>query len=94
MSSYTLKVGETNVRARPLRDAQMVVTEHVTDLLARDPEVASQGALTADRAFSAGTVAHALGTRGSRQTAITVQGGQVEVSITRRRWWRWRNVSY
>jgi hypothetical protein len=88
MSSYTVKVGETSVRARSLLDAQTVVMEHITDLLARDPEAASQGALMANKAFSAGTVAHALDTHGSWQTVITVQGDQVKVSITKRRWWR------
>ncbi|MFJ5227837.1 hypothetical protein [Streptomyces sp. NPDC088400] len=42
----------------------------------------------ADEAFSAGTVDHALDAHGSWQTVISVQGEQVKVSITKRRWWR------
>ncbi|MCP9958738.1 hypothetical protein [Streptomyces sudanensis] len=82
----------TSVRARSLRDARMVVVEHVTDLPARGPEAASKGAPTAGKAFSAGTVARTPDTHGGRQTVVTAQSGQVEVSITERRWWRWRNA--
>jgi hypothetical protein len=89
LSSYKVSVGEGDVRAQSLQDAQAIVMEHVTDLLARDPVAAAQGALMANKAFSAGTVAHALDTQGSWQTVITVHGEQIKVSITKRRWWQW-----
>ncbi|MBC3982083.1 hypothetical protein H8N01_05785 [Streptomyces sp. AC536] len=88
MSSYSVTVGEESVRARSLQEAQGIVMEYVTDLLARDPEAASQGALMANKAFSAGTVDQALNSQGSWQTVITVQGEQVNISIAKRRWWR------
>ncbi|MEU5614210.1 hypothetical protein AB0H03_36840 [Streptomyces sparsogenes] len=88
MSSYTVTVGETSVKARSIQEAQGVVMERITDLLALDPEAASQGALMANRAFSVGTVDHAIDAHGRWQTVITVQGEQVKVSIIKRRWWR------
>ena len=58
------------------------------DRAARDPESASQGVMMAKKAFSAGTVAHVLETQGTWHTVLTVQDEQVQVSITRRPWWR------
>lgn len=65
----------------------MVVMEHLTELLARDPESASQGVTMANKAFSAGTVAHTLENQGTWQTVISIQDEQVKVSIAKRRWW-------
>ncbi|MFJ9031424.1 hypothetical protein ACIRQP_23415 [Streptomyces sp. NPDC102274] len=87
MSTYTVTLGEQSARARSLQEAQALVMEHITDLVARDPEAASQGAMMANRAFSVGTVAQALDTHGSWQTVVSVQGEQVKISITKRRWW-------
>ncbi|MEU9791924.1 hypothetical protein AB0E27_15095 [Streptomyces sparsogenes] len=87
MSSYTVTVGEKSVKARSIQEAQRIVMEGITELLALDPEGAAQGALMANKAFSVGTVDHAVDTHGSWQTVITVQGEQVKISITKRRWW-------
>lgn len=88
VSSYTVTVGESSMRVRSVQEAQAAVMEHITELLARDPDAVSQGALMANEAFSAGTVDHALDIHGRWQTVITVHGKQVKVSVTRRRWWR------
>ncbi|MEU3599785.1 hypothetical protein ABZ714_13815 [Streptomyces sp. NPDC006798] len=68
--------------------AQAVVMEGVTGLVALDPEAASQGALMANRAFAAGTVAQVLKRHGVWRTVVTAGGEQIEISIAKRSWWR------
>ncbi|MFE0424938.1 hypothetical protein [Streptomyces sp. NPDC058953] len=88
MGNYTVRVGQTTRRARSLQDAQAIVMEGVTGLVSLDPEAASQGALMANRAFSARTVEQVIKAHRSWRTVVTVRGEQVEISITRHRWWR------
>ncbi|MFI6288431.1 hypothetical protein ACIBCM_27415 [Streptomyces sp. NPDC051018] len=90
MGNYTLTLDGRDVRVHSLPDAQLAVMEYITDLVARAPEAASQGALMANKAFSAGTVERALNTHGSWHTVITVHGEQVKIAIAKRRWWQRR----
>lgn len=83
-------MGDATVRVRTLQDVQSVVMERLTSLLARDPEAAAEGAMMANRAFSAGTVQHALDTYGSWRTRVTVCGESVPVVVVKRRLLRWR----
>ncbi|WP_103502009.1 MULTISPECIES: hypothetical protein [unclassified Streptomyces] len=88
MSMYEVTADGVTVRARTLRDAQAVVMESITGLLASDPEGAAQGALMAKRAFAEGTVEHTVTTRGSWETVVTVQGRPVRLTILKAPWWR------
>lgn len=85
MSSYTVSVGNATVRVKTFQEAGAVVVENVTNLLAQDPEGAAEGAMMANRAFSAGTVQHALDTHGSWRTSITVHGKSVPVVVVKER---------
>jgi hypothetical protein len=88
VTSYEVTVGDApGVRVRSLQAAQTAVMEGVTDLVARDPEGASEGAIMANQAFAAGTVSHVLETHGRWQTVITVHGERITVAIRKRRWW-------
>jgi hypothetical protein len=89
VSSYNVTVGNATVRVKTLQEVQAVVMEHVTSLLAQDPEAAAEGAMMAKRAFSVGTVQHALDANGSWRTNVTVCGEPVLVVVVKRRLWRW-----
>jgi hypothetical protein len=65
VSSYKVSVGGTTVRVKTFREVGPVVMEALTNLLAQDPEAAAEGAMMPNRAFSVGTVQHALDTHGS-----------------------------
>ncbi|MBB0244570.1 hypothetical protein FNQ90_10760 [Streptomyces alkaliphilus] len=82
-----MTIGENATRARTLQEAQFAVMEALTDLLARDPEAASQGVLMAKRAFSEGTVRHALQSTRMWQTVVVVLGEPVPIRIRKTRWW-------
>lgn len=83
MTSYTVSVGDTTTSATTLQEVQAVVMEAATSLLARDPEGAADGAMMAHRAFSAGTVRHALDTGGSWHMSLTVHGEPVPVVVVK-----------
>lgn len=87
MSSYKVTVRDRTVRVKDLQGVQFAVMEALTSLLAQDPEGASEGTMMANRAFSVGTVQHALDAHGSWRTTVTVHGEPVAVLVTRRRWW-------
>lgn len=85
MSGYKVSVGNATVRVKTLREVQSVVMERLTSLLAQDPEAAAEGAMMANRAFSVGTVEHALDTHGSWRTSVSVCGESVPVVVVKRR---------
>lgn len=87
MSSYKVSVGDATVRVKTFREVGPVVMEALTNLLAQDPEAAAQGAMMANRAFSVGTVQHALDTHGSWRTSVTVRGEPVPVVVVKKRLW-------
>lgn len=84
--SYKVSVGSATRRLKTFQEAGAVVAEAVTDLLAQDPEGAAEGAMMANRAFSAGTVQHALDTHRSWRTSVTVDGEPVPVVVKKRLW--------
>lgn len=86
MSSYKVSVGDVTVRVKTFQEAGAVVVEALTSLLAQDPEAAAEGAMMANRAFSVGTVQHALDTHGSWRTSVTVHGEPVPVVVKKRSW--------
>ncbi len=87
MSRYKVTVGNATVRVKTFQEVGAVVVEAVTNLLAQDPEAAAEGAMMANRAFSVGTVQHALDTHGSWRTSVTVHGETVPVVVVKRRLW-------
>lgn len=88
MSSYKVTVRDTTVRVKSLQEVQFAVMEALTSLLAQDPEGASEGTMMVNRAFTVGTVQHALDAHGRWRTTVTVHGEPVAVVVTRRRrWW-------
>jgi hypothetical protein len=81
--SYKVSVGNTARRVETFQEAGAFVAEAVTSLAAQDPEGAAEGAMMANRAFSVGTVQHALDTHGSWRTIITVRGEAVPVVVVK-----------
>jgi hypothetical protein len=53
----------------------------VTDLVAEDPEGASTGAMTANRAFASGAVSEAIAASGEWRTIVGVHGEPVRLAI-------------
>lgn len=81
MTTYRFeKDGETASRG-PLQDVSAAFKRAVTDLVAEDPEGASTGALTANRAFASGAVAAALAAQGVWRTIVGVHGEPVRLAI-------------
>lgn len=80
-SSYTVSVGDENVRVTTFQEVQSVVMETLTSVLAQDPEAVARGAMMANRAFSVGTVEHALDVHGSWRTSVTVHGEVVKIVV-------------
>ena len=84
---YKVSVGTTARRVKTFQEARAVVAEAMTSFLAQDPEGAAESAQMANRAFSVGTVQHALDTHGSWRTSLTVHGEPIVVAVVKRRWW-------
>ena len=82
-SSYTVSVGDQNVRVMTFQEVQSVVMETLTSVLARDPEAVAKASMIANRAFSVGTVEHALDAQGSWQTNVTVHGEVVKIVVVK-----------
>jgi hypothetical protein len=76
-------VGDENVRVMTFQEVQSVVVETLTSVLAQDPEAVAKGAMMANRAFSAGTVEHALDAHGSWETSVAVHGEVVKIVVIR-----------
>jgi hypothetical protein len=87
VSSYKVSVGNSTVRVKTFREVGPVVMEALTNLLAQDPEGAAEGTMMANRAFSVGTVEHALDTYGSWRTSVTVHGEPVTLVVVKKRLW-------
>jgi hypothetical protein len=87
VSSYKVSVGNVTVRVKTFQEVQAVVAEALTGLLAQDPEAAAEGVMMANRAFSVGTVQHALDAHGSWRTSVTVHGERVPVVVVKKRLW-------
>ncbi|MGW6460840.1 hypothetical protein ACWF94_33760 [Streptomyces sp. NPDC055078] len=86
MSSFRVTIDGRTTRHRSLQAAQFEIMEALTSLLSLDPAGAAQGVLMAKRAFTEGTVQHALDTRRSWLTTVSVQGRPVKLTIVKRRW--------
>ena len=58
----------------------------MTGLMARDPESVSRDAMSVNQAFETGAAEHSLTAHGRWSTTVTVDGEQVPLAITKRRW--------
>jgi hypothetical protein len=74
------------VRVKTFAEVGPVVMEALTGLLAQDPDAAAEGAAMANRAFSVGTVKHALDAHRSWRTSVTVHGEPVVIVVRKRLW--------
>ena len=86
MGSYSVSVGDQSIRVKTFREVGPAVMEALTGFLARDPEGVAEGAAMANRAFSVGTVQHALDTHRSWSTSVRVHGEVISIEV-RKRWW-------
>jgi len=86
VSGYRVSVGSVTRRVRTFQEAGAFVVEHVTGLLAQDPEGAAESVMNANRAFSGGLVQHAVDTDGIWRMSVTVHGEAVPVVVRKRRW--------
>lgn len=83
MTAYRFeKDGETAARGT-LAEVSAALKGAVTDLVAEDPEGASTGALTANRAFASGAVAEALDVKGEWRTIVGVHGEPIRLAIVK-----------
>ena len=86
MGSYSVSVGDQRTRVKTLQEVGPAVMEALTSLLARDPEGVAEGAAMANRAFSVGTVQHALDAHRSWRTSVRVHGEVISIEVRKRRW--------
>ena len=86
MSGYKVSVGSATRRVRTFQEAGAFVVEHVTGLLAQDPEGAAEGVMRANREFSGGFVQQAVEADGIWRMSLTVHDEPVRVEV-RKRWW-------